>query len=113
MTERYPIPAAEARIEIRVMNSRFIASAAHAATVEAARAWIDQVRAAMPDASHHVYAYLIGYGGTVIAGMSDAGEPSGTAGPTIAGGAARQRPRRWSWWSSPAISVEHCLALAG
>lgn len=85
MTERYPIPAAETRVEIRVVNSRFIASAAHAATVEAARAFIDRVRAEMPDASHHVYAYLIGYGGSVVAGMSDAGEPSGTAGrPALA-----------------------------
>lgn len=85
MAERYPIPAAEARVDLRFVNSRFIAQAAPASTVEEARAFIDKVRASMPDATHHVYAYLIGYGGTVTAGMSDDGEPSGTAGrPALA-----------------------------
>jgi uncharacterized YigZ family protein len=69
------------RVEIEVNKSRFIARAGPAASVEAARACIAQVRAEMPDASHHVYAYRVGYGDSVIDGMSDAGEPSGTAGP--------------------------------
>src|SRR5262245_37541272 len=39
----------------------------------------------MPDASHHVYAYIIGHGATTTLGMSDDGEPSGTAGrPALA-----------------------------
>lgn len=85
MVERYPIPAAETSVELRFVNSRFIAQAAPAATVEEARAFINKVRASMPDANHHVYAYLIGYGGTVTAGMTDDGEPSGTAGrPALA-----------------------------
>jgi len=42
-----------------------------------------QLRAEMPDASHHVYAFRIGYGNSVIEGMSDDGEPSGTAGPPV------------------------------
>jgi uncharacterized YigZ family protein len=37
----------------------------------------------MPDATHHVYAFRIGYGNSVIEGMSDAGEPPGTAGAPI------------------------------
>jgi uncharacterized YigZ family protein len=37
----------------------------------------------MPGASHHVYAFRAGYGKSVIEGMSDDGEPSGTAGPPI------------------------------
>jgi uncharacterized YigZ family protein len=81
----YPIPAAEARAEIRVVNSRFIASAAPAPSVEAAKAFVERVRAELPNASHHVYAFLVGHGASVTAGMSDAGEPSGTAGrPALA-----------------------------
>jgi uncharacterized YigZ family protein len=76
-------PAAPARAEVRVANSRFIADAAPAAGVEAARAYIAQIRAAMPDATHHVYAYLIGHGATTTMGMSDDGEPPGTAGRPV------------------------------
>ncbi|NJL05519.1 MAG: YigZ family protein [Chloroflexaceae bacterium] len=85
MSSRYPIPAAPSRAELRFSNSRFIGSATHTDTVDAAKAYIAQIRAEMPDATHHVYAYLIGYGASVTAGMSDAGEPSGTAGrPALA-----------------------------
>jgi uncharacterized YigZ family protein len=80
MDTRYPIPAAQARTTIVVVNSRFIATAGHTPSVEAAKALIAAVRAEMPDASHHCYAYLVGYGASVTAGMSDDGEPSGTAG---------------------------------
>ena len=77
------IPAGPARTEIRASNSRFIASAAPAATVEAARAFIVGVRAEMPDASHHVYAYIVGHGATTTLSMSDDGEPPGTAGRPV------------------------------
>jgi uncharacterized YigZ family protein len=74
------IPAGPARAEIRASNSRFIASAAPSATVEEARAFIAAVRAEMPDASHHVYAYIVGHGATTTLSMTDDGEPPGTAG---------------------------------
>ncbi len=74
------IPAGPARTEIRASNSRFIASAAPSATVEAARAFIAGIRAEMPEASHHVYAYIIGHGATTTLSMTDDGEPPGTAG---------------------------------
>jgi uncharacterized YigZ family protein len=74
------VPAGLARAEIRASNSRFIANVAPSATVEAARAVIAGIRAAMPDATHHVYAYIIGHGATTTLGMSDDGEPAGTAG---------------------------------
>jgi len=77
------IPAGPARTEIRASNSRFIASAAPSATVEAARAFIAGVRAEMPDASHHVYAYIIGHGATTTLSMTDDGEPPGTAGRPV------------------------------
>jgi uncharacterized YigZ family protein len=77
------IPASTARTEIRASNSRFIASAAPSATVEAARAFIAAVRAEMPDASHHVYAYIVGHGATTTLSMTDDGEPPGTAGRPV------------------------------
>ncbi len=80
MPRRYPIPAAETRTEIRVSNSRFIASAAPAFSVEEARDFISRMKAEFKDASHNVPAYVIGYGPAVTAHCSDDGEPSGTAG---------------------------------
>lgn len=78
--KRYPIPAAEARAETMVINSRFIAAAAPAFSVEEARAYIAGIRAEFPDASHHVPAFLVGYGTSVTAHCTDDGEPQGTAG---------------------------------
>jgi uncharacterized YigZ family protein len=77
---RYSIPAQEARAEIVVINSRFIASLAPAFSVEEAKNFISKIKAEFPDASHHVPLYLIGYGNSVTAHCSDAGEPPGTAG---------------------------------
>jgi len=77
------IPAGSARTEIRASNSRFIATAAPSTTVEAARAFIAGVRAEMPDASHHVYAYIVGHGATTTLSMTDDGEPPGTAGRPV------------------------------
>jgi uncharacterized YigZ family protein len=77
---RYPIPAAETTAEHSVSNSRFLAIAAHTPSVDAARELIARMRTAYPTANHHCYAFLVGYGSSVTAGMSDDGEPSGTAG---------------------------------
>ena len=77
---RYFIPAREARIEMIVVNSRFIASAAPVFTVEAARAFVNAVKAEFSDASHNVPVFAIGRGNSVIAHCTDDGEPSGTAG---------------------------------
>lgn len=84
-TKRYPIPAEETRATLVVENSRFIATIAPAFSVEEARAFIARIRAEFSDASHHVPAFLIGHGASVIAHSSDAGEPAGTAGrPALA-----------------------------
>jgi uncharacterized YigZ family protein len=83
--KRYPIPAQVAQAEIVVVNSRFISTAAPAFSVEEARAFIARIRTEFPDASHHVPAFLIGYGASVTAHCTDAGEPPGTAGrPALA-----------------------------
>jgi uncharacterized YigZ family protein len=83
--ERYPIPAAETRVEIRVLNSRFIATAAPVFSVDEAKAFVARIRAEFPDATHNVPAFVVGHGASVIAHTSDDGEPSGTAGrPALA-----------------------------
>ncbi len=80
---RYRIPAARQRTETVVMNSRFITTIDRASRVDDARAILAEIRQEMPDASHHVYAYRVGYDNSVVEGMSDDGEPSGTAGPPV------------------------------
>ena len=74
------IPAAETRIELRVANSRFIASISPAFSVEEARAFIARIKAEFSDATHNVPAYVIGHGQSTTAHCHDDGEPSGTAG---------------------------------
>jgi len=82
---RYLIPAREVRVELVVVNSRFIASAAPAFSVEEARAFVEKIKTEYSDASHNVPAFVIGHGSSVIAHCTDDGEPSGTAGrPALA-----------------------------
>jgi len=80
MEESYLVPAGKARAEIVVQKSRFIASATPAFSVDEARAFLNSIRVEFPDATHHVPAFIIGHGDSMIAHCSDAGEPSGTAG---------------------------------
>jgi uncharacterized YigZ family protein len=81
MSQRYPIPAGQHRVEEEINRSRFVATVAYTPTVEAARAFIDQVRAEFSDATHNCWAYVAGPpGSTGQVGYSDDGEPHGTAG---------------------------------
>lgn len=82
---RYPVPARETRVEILVVNSRFIATAAPVFSVKQAKEFVRRIRDEYADASHNVPVYLVGHGSSVIAHCSDDGEPSGTAGrPALA-----------------------------
>lgn len=81
MDNRYPIPAARHRVEEEIRRSRFITTVAHTPTVEDARAFIAEMRTEFADASHNCWAYVVGPpGSTARIGMSDDGEPHGTAG---------------------------------
>lgn len=81
----YEIPLEEVHSEIRVLNSRFIASLAPAFSVEQAREFIRSVKNLSSDATHHVPAFIIGHGSSQTSHCSDDGEPSGTAGrPALA-----------------------------
>ena len=79
------IPAAETSVELIIVKSRFIATAAPAFSTEEAKAFISRIRKRYRDASHNVPVFLIGHGSSVIAHCSDDGEPGGTAGrPALA-----------------------------
>lgn len=79
------IPLEPVQTEILVVNSRFIADLEFASSVELARAHLAKVRGRHPTASHHVPAFVIGHGNSIITHCSDDGEPSGTAGrPALA-----------------------------
>ncbi|MCE7984844.1 MAG: YigZ family protein [Caldilinea sp. CFX5] len=78
---RYSIPAQRHRTEEEILRSRFITTVAYTPTVEAARTLIAAVSAEFADANHNCWAYVVGPpGSTGQNGMSDDGEPHGTAG---------------------------------
>jgi len=80
----YKIPAKRYRTEETIKRSRFIATLAHAFTEEEAKAFISIIKKEFPDATHHCWAYVAGPpGDTARIGMSDDGEPHGTAGKPI------------------------------
>jgi uncharacterized YigZ family protein len=77
----FPVPSGRHRVEEVVRGSRFITTVAHAPDEEAAQAFVDEVRAEFPDATHNCWAFLAGPPGTTARiGMSDDGEPHRTAG---------------------------------
>ncbi len=81
MNQEYSIPAAHHRVDEKIRRSHFITTVGPAGTVEDARAFIKEVRAEFDTANHNCWAYVVGPpGSTGHAGMSDDGEPHGTAG---------------------------------
>lgn len=75
------IPAAPVTVVDEIKKSRFITLLAHTDGVEAAKAFVDSVRAEHPDARHHCVAWVAGApNDSQQLGFSDDGEPAGTAG---------------------------------
>ena len=80
-SSRHAIPARVHRVEQTIQRSRFITSGAHAPDAHAAHAFIQRVRDEFPHATHNCWAFVAGPpGSTAHIGMSDDGEPHGTAG---------------------------------
>jgi uncharacterized YigZ family protein len=78
---RYPVPAGSFRREAEVRRSRFITTLGRAPDEAAARAFVEGVRREFADATHNCWAWVAGPpGSTARVGMSDDGEPQGTAG---------------------------------
>ena len=80
--DAYDIPAEAVSLsEETIKKSRFITLLAHTAGVEAARAFVQQVKQEHPTARHHCWAWVAGApNDSQQLGFSDDGEPSGTAG---------------------------------
>jgi uncharacterized YigZ family protein len=78
----YDIPAEPLSIsEETIKKSRFITLLAHTEGVEAARAFVQRIKAEHPTARHHCWAWVAGSpDDSQQLGFSDDGEPSGTAG---------------------------------
>jgi uncharacterized YigZ family protein len=78
---RYTVPAGEHRVEQVIQRSRFVATIARASTIDEAVAFVRRISVEFADATHNCWAYAVGKpGSTDRVGMSDDGEPHGTAG---------------------------------
>ena len=78
---RYPVPADVHRVEQSIERSRFVCTVARVQTPAEAQAFIRAIDAEFDDATHNCWAYVAGPpGSTSHIGMSDDGEPHGTAG---------------------------------
>lgn len=77
----YPIPKQRIRQEIEIRKSRFITTLAPVTEVTQVQALLSDLKQEFPDASHHCWAFLMGAPkSSANVGMSDDGEPKGTAG---------------------------------
>lgn len=78
---RYSVPAADHRVEQTIERSRFICTLRRAETAAAAQVLVREMNAEFAGGTHSCWAYVAGPPGTTnVIGMSDAGEPHGTAG---------------------------------
>lgn len=78
---RYLVPSAMQRTETEVKRSRFITTIQVTPSREQSREFIKQIQNEFTDANHNCWASVIGApGSTLEAGMSDDGEPRGSAG---------------------------------
>lgn len=81
MSARYPVPAGRHEVEQVIDRSRFRCTIERVRTTEEAQGFVKEMQATYPDATHNCWAYVVGVpGSTDRIGMSDDGEPHGTAG---------------------------------
>lgn len=92
--ESWLIPAAPVTVVEEIKKSRFITLLAHTDGVEAAKAFVESVRAEHLDARHHCVAWVAGApDDSQQLGFSDDGEPAGTAGKPMLAQLNGQRRR--------------------
>ena len=77
----YPIPKQRVRQETYIRKSRFITTLAPVTDAAQVQTFLNDIKQEFPDASHHCWAFLLGRPkSSAYVGMSDDGEPKGTAG---------------------------------
>ncbi|UTZ26666.1 YigZ family protein [Vibrio campbellii] len=80
----YLIPAQPAQFEEEIKKSVFITYLANTPSVEAAKAFVEQIKTKHSDARHNCWGFVAGRPEDSMKwGFSDDGEPSGTAGKPI------------------------------
>ncbi len=80
----YLIPAQPTQFEEEIKKSVFITYLAHTPSIEAAKAFVEQIKAKHADARHNCWGFVAGRPEDSMKwGFSDDGEPSGTAGKPI------------------------------
>lgn len=78
---RYRVPAQRHRVEQTIDRSRFLCTIERVRTVEEAQSFVKEMNAEFADATHNCWAFVVGApGSTDRIGLSDGGEPHGTAG---------------------------------
>lgn len=83
-SEPYLVPAAPVTVEEEIKKSRFITYLAHTPGIEAAKAFVQQIKSKHSDARHNCWGFVAGRPSDSMQwGFSDDGEPSGTAGKPI------------------------------
>ena len=81
MSGQYSVPATSVEVQEVIGRSRFFTSLARAASRDEAMTFLQEVRNLHPGATHHCWAFNAGApSSTAHVGMSDDGEPHGTAG---------------------------------
>ena len=71
------------QFENSIKKSRFIAIVREVETEDEVRSFLKESNQKYPDATHHCWAYRMGFDQNEISQYSDAGEPANTAGPPI------------------------------
>ena len=82
MIESFQTIKGHARSEIKVRNSRFIATVLPVSSKEGAQAELEKIRKEFWEATHHCYSWRLAPSGLEYR-FSDDGEPSGSAGKPI------------------------------
>ncbi len=83
VNDRYLTITGEVRTQIKVKDSKFIASVAPVQSEGEAMSFIERISREFYDATHNVTAFKVGLGDQAIKRYNDDGEPAGSSGPPV------------------------------